>query len=91
MTAYKEFDDAIIAHIVQRPWQHPIYSEYLLQAAARELGRGIAHGDGKEWRLIDSRLQSLRKAGQIEFVRGVKKKWQVVKPNEKPVFGHGNT
>ena len=82
MTAYKEFDDAIVAHIVEQPWRHPIYSEYLLQAAARELGRGIAHGDEKEWRLIDRRLQVLRKAGRIEFVRGVKKQWQVLKTKE---------
>ena len=82
MNACKALDDAIIAHIVQQPWRHPIYSEYLLQAAAQELGRAIAHGDEKEWRLIDRRLQALRKAAQIEFVRGVKKQWQVVEPIE---------
>ena len=82
MSAYKGLDDAIIAHIVQQPWRHPMYSEYLLQVAAQALGRAIAHRDDKQWRLIDRRLQALRKAGRIEFVRGVKKQWQVVKPNE---------
>ena len=82
MSAYKDLDDAIIAHLVQQPWRHPIYSQYLLQAAGQALGRTIASGDEKEWGLIDRRLQALRKAGRIEFVRGVKKQWQVVKPNE---------
>ena len=73
MNAYKDLDDAIVAHIVHDPWRHPLYSEYLRQVAAEALGRAIAHSDDKQWRLIDRRVQSLRKAGRIEFVRGVKK------------------
>ena len=70
MTAkYKKLDDAIKAHIGKRPGHHPIYSTPLLDMAARELGREAYLGDGKEWRLIDRRLQALKKAGQVIYKR----------------------
>lgn len=79
-TGYKDLDDAIIAHLEREPWRHPIYVESLARVAARELGRGeLPWGDDKEWRLIDLRLQALRKAGRIKHVRetGLKPRWEV--------------
>jgi hypothetical protein len=66
---YKELDDAIKSHIEQRPGKHPIYSAQLLHMAAVELGRDAYRGDDKEWRLIDRRLQALKKAGQVQHLR----------------------
>lgn len=66
-TRYKELDDAIKEHIGQRPGHHPIYSTPLLDMAALELGREAYLGDGKEWRLIDRRLQALKKASQVIY------------------------
>ena len=68
-TGYKELDDAIKAHIAARPGHHPIYSTPLLNMAARELGREAYKGDDKEWRLIDRRLQALKKSGQVMYAR----------------------
>ena len=68
-SGYKELDEAIKAHIEQRPGHHPIYSTPLLDMAARELGREKYKGDDKEWRLIDRRLQALKKAGQVQYLR----------------------
>ena len=66
-TKYKKLDDAIKAHIGQQPGRHPIYSMPLLDVAARELGRKAYLNDGKEWRLIDRRLQALKKASQVIY------------------------
>ena len=68
-TGYKELDEAIKAHIEQRPGKHPIYSAKLLHMAAVELGRDAYRGDDKEWRLIDRRLQAMKKAGQVHYLR----------------------
>ena len=79
-TGFRELDDAICDHLEREPWRHPIYVDSLLRVAARELGRGDSpHGDDKEWRLIDRRLQALRKAGRIRYVRetGLKPRWEV--------------
>ena len=82
--AYRDLDDAIIAHLECEPWRHPIYVESLLRISAQELGRDATHGDEKEWRLIDRRLQALKKAGRLRYVRevGLKPQWQVVTPND---------
>lgn len=68
-TCYKELDDAIESHIAARRACHPIYSAPLLEMAARELGREAAYGDDREWRLIDRRLQALKKAGRVRYAR----------------------
>lgn len=77
-TGYKELDDEICAHIAARPDVHPIYSSLLAMAAAKEFGRDIVCGDDKEWRLIDRRLQALKKAGRIRYDRP---RWVLVLPN----------
>ena len=64
---YKELDDAIKAHIGQRPGYRPTYSTPLLKMAARELGLEAYRCDAKEWRLIARRLQFLKKAGQVIY------------------------
>jgi len=78
-TGYKELDDAICAHIAISG-KHPIYSGLLLNMAATELGRSTDHGDEKEWRLIDRRLQALKKAGRVEYAR-LPARWVLVPPN----------
>ena len=79
-TGYKALDDAIKAHIVLRPGHHPIYSTPLLDMAAMELGRAAYKGDDKEWRLIDRRMQAMRKAGLLVYkrIRGSHGRWLVV-------------
>jgi hypothetical protein len=77
-TGYKELDDKICGHLATRPDVHPIYSNLLAMAAAKELGRDIVFGDDKEWRLIDRRLQALKKAGRIRYERP---RWVLVLPN----------
>lgn len=67
-TGYKELDEAIKAHIATGHGVHPIYARHLLFMAARELGREYVGGD-KEWRLIDRRLQALKKDRQILYSR----------------------
>ena len=79
-TGYKELDDAIKAHIAARPGHHPIYSTPLLDMAAHELGGEAYKGGSKEWRLIDRRLQALKKAGQVQYLRQPAC-WAVVRPN----------
>lgn len=68
-SGYKELDDAICEHIAALPWRHPIYSQKLLLMAASEIGRDVTESDEKVWRLIDRRLQALRKAGVLKHER----------------------
>lgn len=77
-TGYKELDDEICWHLAMRPDVHPIYSNLLAMAAAQELGREIVCGDDKEWRLINRRLQALKKAGRIRYERP---RWVLVTPH----------
>ena len=66
-TGYNELDEAIKAHIGQRPGYRPTYSTPLLKMAARKLGLEASRCDAKEWRLIARRLQSLKKSGQVTY------------------------
>lgn len=75
-TGYKELDNAIKGHLTARPGKHPIYSRDLLEIAADELGTKYTGGD-KEWRLIDRRLQALKKAGEIRYARPAAR-WELV-------------
>lgn len=80
-SGYKFLDDAICEYIAMRPGCHPMYSEPLIRMAAKELGRGdMPFGDDKEWRLIDRRMQALKKAGRIRFVGGkrIVRRWELV-------------
>ncbi len=77
---YKTLDDAICAHLESGSSRHPIYVESLARIAAAELGRGdLPWGDDKEWRLIDRRMQAMRKAGRIRHARTecVNPRWEV--------------
>ena len=78
-TRYRSLDNAIIAHLERDPHRHPIYVSDLAWAAANELGRDMPRDDNKEGRLIDRRLQALRTAGRIRYVRepGCKPRWEV--------------
>ena len=80
---YKTLDDAVIVQLEREPWSHPIYVLSIAIIAAHELGRDTTHGDEKEWRLIDRRLQALKKAKRLRYVRdiGIRPHWQVITPN----------
>ena len=68
-TGYKELDDAICRHIAEKRTIHPTSAKSLRDFAANELGTGAYKGCDKEWRLIDRRLQALKKAGVIQYAR----------------------
>lgn len=74
---YEELDEAIKIHIKTTHEKHPVHSQNLLNIAASNLGRDMYRGDDKEWRLIDRRLQLLKKAGQIEYSRKLSR-WTLV-------------
>jgi len=67
MSQYAALDDRIVKAIDDG---HNKF--HRLAAKTYQLGIGL-----EEWRLIDRRLQVLRKKGRIEFVDGY---WQVKKP-----------
>ena len=77
-SGYKFLDDAIVEHL-SKSSIHPIYDSALIAKANEELGlpeyTSPAIKD-RAWRLIDRRLQALRKAGRIAYVRKGKK-WAV--------------
>lgn len=56
---YRELDDAICAFLAERDG-HPTISCNLCKLAEK-------FTNGEPWRLIDRRLQVLRKSGRIEF------------------------
>jgi len=64
---YQELDDAICAHIAQRI-AHPTASS-TLEAIARPLLARNKTPFPEEWRLIDRRMQAMRKAGRIVYER----------------------
>lgn len=68
-TGYKELDDAICDHIGSGSTQHPIYAQRLLSMAVREVGGNTTESDDRVWRLIDRRLQALKKAGRLRYDR----------------------
>jgi hypothetical protein len=80
MSAYRVLDDTICAYLEREPGLHPMYSGVLMLLAAKELGREQSIGDEKEWRLIDRRLQAMRRAGRVQHVRekGIRPRWEVV-------------
>jgi hypothetical protein len=75
---FKVLDDAILLHLKNHPQQHPIYNRELNDISAKVLGRTMNHGDDKEWRLIDRRLQALRKEGKIAPRRTPMPHWVLV-------------
>ena len=68
-TGYKDLDDAIRRRIAEKRIIHPTAAKALRDIAADELGTGDYKGGAKEWRLIDRRLQALKKAGVIQYAR----------------------
>lgn len=68
MTDYTELDNAICRHI-QSATTHPIYNADLNRQAAQITG-------GETWRLIDRRLQAMRKAGRLSYDKHTRR-WYV--------------
>lgn len=77
-TGYKELDDAICYHVGSGSTQHPIYAQSLLNIAVREIGGNTTESDERVWRLIDRRLQALKKAGRLRYDRP---RWVLVPHN----------
>lgn len=69
MTTYSALDEAIVAAI--RTGKHPLYAAKVCSAA-----RVIAEASGREeMRVIDGRLQALRRAGRITANRKADAGW----------------
>lgn len=76
MIDYSALDEAIVAHLKSILANvHPTAADHLLRVAAEALGHKYKRSDDGPFRLIDRRLQALRKAGKIALVE---KKWRVV-------------
>jgi hypothetical protein len=76
MDRFKDLDDAICKHIESGTRQHPIYSQRLAEMACSEIGT-TDDSDERVWRLIDRRLQALKKAGRLVYRRPL---WVLVSP-----------
>lgn len=84
MSRYAELDEAIVGYIA-RNRKNPMHSSAVGKLSAEALGRDSEHGDEKEWRLIDRRLQAIRKAGRIKYEKATINGaggWRVVDDNE---------
>ena len=82
MNKYETLDAAIKLQIKLRPDRHPIYSHRLIQYACEALGFMVpSRFDEKEVRLIDRRMQAMRKAGEIKYEGTKGRKWVVVDLN----------
>jgi len=69
---YDKLDNGIIIAI--NVGHHPLYSVYTSMEADR-----LAQETGREgFRIIDGRLQALRKAGKIKANRQLKWGWEIV-------------
>ena len=78
---YQELDAAICDYVARRAG-HPIYSS-VLEGIARRLAAANRVPLQEPWRLIDRRMQSLRKAGRLAYERktgGGSGVWRVVAP-----------
>lgn len=74
---YADLDERICMHLKQGGI-HPTRSRYLVAFAAKTLTDQCKQDfpDGA-LRLIDRRLQALRKEGKIIYVRGVRPHWEL--------------
>lgn len=76
MPDYSALDEGIVLHLKNILANvHPTAADHLLRVAADALGRKYRRDDDGPFRLIDRRLQALRKAGKIALVN---RKWRVV-------------
>lgn len=76
-TDYTLFDRSVLSHVSAGKSQFYQISAGGLLHFANELAGKDARGDDMGWRLIDRRLQALRKAGKLTYDR--KTGWQVAK------------
>ena len=83
---YQELDAAICDYVARRAG-HPIYSS-VLEGIARRLAAANRVPLQEPWRLIDRRMQSLRKAGRLAYERktgGGSGVWRVLQDAPQPV------
>lgn len=73
-TDYTALDAAILAAIGER---QPALFSRLQTAEVRRRSVALEHTrhDGEAWRVVDRRLQALRKAGRIRYQRGKAEGW----------------
>lgn len=67
-TKYQMLDDAICAHIA-KGYGHPTNSSALETIARPLLASNNRPSPGVAWRLIDRRMQAMRKAGRLVYER----------------------
>lgn len=79
---YKELDNAIKEHIRKNLGIHPTWVTKLLNMAATELGFDLYRGGNKECKLIEQRIQELRKAGEVMYSRQFFR-WELVSEQNK--------
>jgi hypothetical protein len=78
VSKYQKLDDAICLHI-ERGVGSPANSSDL-EELARPLLSNRAPFPAPAWRLIDRRMQAMRKSGRLSYdsIGGGKKRWHVV-------------
>lgn len=77
MSKYQELDEMIVWRIAQKPCSFTELQDEPISGAANALATPDRYEQRVGWRVIDRRLQALRKAGRIVFAKGV---WSEVKP-----------
>lgn len=70
MKSYSELDAAILAHVASGSKAHPMYARKI-----NGIARGLLNPTQSVARLIDRRMQAMRKAGRLAFSR--KSGWSV--------------
>jgi chorismate mutase len=68
MSKFAQLDDSVCDYIRRNPGRSPHNAKQLQDMAAGVLG--LPHSVNEQsWRLIDRRLQAMRKAGRIKYAR----------------------
>jgi len=93
MNKYQLLDDAICDFFSAGMRGSPCINDKLLLLAADALSTpaALAHIDQRCWRLIDRRMQAMRKAGRTKYLRarkGFPAHWEVVASNEHDAAEH---
>lgn len=67
---FAELDTLLVQRIARCPCTFTELQEPKMMAAAEQLALPDRFGVKTAWRVLDRRLQALRKQGRIEFVKG---------------------
>lgn len=70
MSKFAQIDGAILEAIAGGRDTFTALQTRALMDQAAQLSKPDRYGDRPAWRVLDRRLQALRKAGRIQFVKG---------------------